>query len=300
MTGPVYAQRPSKAVTRLVLVEMLQRLAGIESLAKYQYVGFGALEFVDFDLVHRRLGIRAMTSIESKPAKVDRQKANRPFAGITVLGGDALTVLPTMSWQQLSVVWLDFECMLNTNAIAIVQYMAGVLKPGSVLAVTLNAEPGRKINGRVTELENAIGPERVPNGTTGATLGDWGTAELQRDVLISEIDAVVASRRGGEDTWQQLLNIEYRDGAAMQIVAGIIGGPGMDQAITNCRFDKVDAYRPGKAALRVEVPYLTPKERRYLNERLPRAKYARLKLPGVADAEVRAYESAYRWLESTA
>jgi hypothetical protein len=300
MNRPVYAQRASKAVTRLVFVEMLQRLAGLEDVSKYQYVGFGALEFLDFDLVHRRLGLKSMTSIESKPKQVIRQSANIPYNGIHVVEGDAKDVLPNLDWEPLSIVWLDFECGLNyRSVIPAVEYLARKLRPGSVLAVTLRAEPHTPISDRLNTLKEDIGPERVPAGTNENTLGDWGTARLQHVVLDSIIRAEISSRRGGQDTWTQLLNIQYRDVTKMQIIAGIVGGPGLDQVIASCRFDGLATYRSGEDALRIEVPYLTAKEQRLLNERLPRSPRARLHLPGVPAEEIKNYENAYRWLQST-
>lgn len=301
MGGPVYAQRPSKAVTRVVLVEMFQRLAGLADVTAYQYVGFGALEFIDFDLVHRRLGIGRMTSIEKRPGDVLRQSANVPFRGIKVLGGDAKDVLPTLNWDPLSIVWLDFEDALNyKSVIPAVEYVARKLKPGSVLAVTLRAEPHKPLADRLVQLEADIGPERVPIGTTDATLGNWGTAALQRDVLDSVIRSEVTGRAGGLDTWHQILNIQYADTTKMQIVAGVIGGPAVDYAIKSCAFDGLATYREGKDALRMEVPYLTQKEQRILNEKLPRKPGARLNLPGVSKDDVKAYADAYRWLTPTA
>jgi hypothetical protein len=298
--GPVYAQRPSKAVTRAILIDALHRLSAIADLRTYQYVGFGALEFIDFDLVHRRLGVESMTSIEKRPGEVVRQSANVPFNGITVVEGDAKDVLPQLDWDPMSVVWLDFEDALNfKSVIPAVEYLCLKMRPGSVLAVTLRAAPHKPIDKRLEQLEDDIGPERVPDGVTDATLGGWGTAEVQRDVLNSIITAAVADRPGQRDRWTQLLNIEYNDTTQMQVVAGIIGGPGVDRAIGNCAFEEMDTFRSGPETLRIEVPYLTPKEQRLLNERLPRAKGARLRLPGVSKEDVAAYASAYRWLDST-
>ncbi len=299
--GPVYPQRPSKAVTRIVLVEMLQRLAGLADVTTFQYIGFGALEFIDFDLVHRRLGVSRMTSIEKRPGEVQRQSANVPFRGITVLEGDAKNVLPTLDWDPLSIVWLDFEDALNySSVIPAVEHVVRKLRPGSALAVTLRAEPHKPLYERLAQLEADIGPERVPIGTTDATLGDWGTAILQRDVLDAVIRAEVQGRAGGLSTWNQILNIQYADSTKMQIVAGVIGDSVVDQSIRLCAFDKIGSYRNASEALRIEVPYLTPKEQRLLNERLPRKKGARLSLPGVPKDEISAYAEAYRWLEATA
>ncbi len=298
---PVYAQRPSKAVTRAILVEWFQRLAPICAPSKYQYVGFGALEFIDFDLVHRRLGISRMTSIEKRPGQVERQAANVPFNGIDVIEGDAKVVLPQLDWTPFSIVWLDFEDGLNySSVIPAVEYVARKLRPGSALAVTLRAEPHRPIDQRLTQLENDIGPERVPVGTTSATLGEWGTAAVQYQVLDAIVRTEVGNRTGQQDVWHQVLNVQYADETKMQIVGGVIGDPVVDRLIASCGFKDLSTYRPGDKPLRVEVPYLTPKEQRLLNEKLPRRPRARLGLPGVKREAVEAYAAAYRWLEPSA
>ena len=43
-----------------MLVEGLQRLSAMADLQAYEYIGFGALEFVDFEMMRRGLGISFM------------------------------------------------------------------------------------------------------------------------------------------------------------------------------------------------------------------------------------------------
>src|SRR4051794_25570909 len=113
MSEVSYELRPTKAIVRSILVDTLGRLAPIAPLADYQYVGFGAVEFFDFDLVHRRLGVHKLISIESEANLIPRCRFNRPFKGIEVLSGMSLTILPTLDWSGLSIVWLDYTSCLT-------------------------------------------------------------------------------------------------------------------------------------------------------------------------------------------
>ena len=67
-------------------VDAMRRLSSFRPLPAYRYVGLGGYEFVDFDLVHRALGVNRMTSIESAVDE-KRLKFNRPFPGIDLKVG---------------------------------------------------------------------------------------------------------------------------------------------------------------------------------------------------------------------
>jgi hypothetical protein len=73
-----YTLRPAKNVERKMLCDAFARLARIERLSDYRYVGFGSLSFADFALFHRRLGFREMVSIERRETARSRFEFNRP------------------------------------------------------------------------------------------------------------------------------------------------------------------------------------------------------------------------------
>ena len=296
MNGISYELRPSKTVTRLILVDVLRHLESLTSISKYQYVGFGAVEFIDFDLMHRAFGISKMTSIEGDTALAPRCEWNRPFKGIKVLEGRSTTILPTLDWSMPSIVWLDYTSTLTTEVIGDVEHMIRVLIPGSVLAVTVNAHPAR-YKEREAALEKAIGADNIPLGVSENTLGNWGLADVQYKVLDAEIRSTCGDRTDGA-TWRQVLNIRYSDNAKMQMLAGIVGSPVLDSALDNCRFDEVEELRKGAEAVEVRVPLLTTKERAWLNEQLPLLDGdATPELQGVKEKEIVAYQQIYRRLQ---
>lgn len=290
-----YGNRPSKAVTRRILMALLQRLQAFEPTSKYDYVGFGAIQFIDFDMVHRMLGVTRMTSIESEEKLLPRCNFNKPFKGIRVLEGSSGTVLPTLDWTKRAIVWLDYTSKLRNTELSDLENLALVLQPGSVVVITLNCSVPQDEDARVPELEKAVGAELTPLGVSGARLGGWGLAEVQRALSSQLLDRTLSGRGEGL-SWQQLLNIHYRDGAPMQLVAGIVDGPDVHEGLQRCRFGDMDEVRTGEEALLVEIPILTNRERQALNAKLPG------KVPssfaGIPQEALQAYADMYRWLES--
>jgi hypothetical protein len=298
MSSPIYRMRPSKQVARHMFVEALLRMTPIAKPTAFQYVGFGALEFIDFDLLHRRLGISRMFSIESDLYSIDRYRQNRPYNGIEILPGRATDQLGLIDWQHLSIVWLDYTKRLNDEAIGDVEYLCRELLGGSVLAVTFNADPG-KLTLRRKRLASAVTEARVPSHVTTATLGDWGLAATQHAIFSSLVNSTLSSR-GDAASWHQFLNINYQDGARIQFIAGIIGLPGMQNTIEACHLDEPFYTRDGTDPFTIRVPYFTAKERRALNEQLPRGRGRRLGLIGVDKSDIDAYAEVYRWLVPSA
>src|SRR6266487_4943923 len=179
MSSLDYKSRPAKAIVRQMIVECCRRLRGISKFSNYQYIGFGGLEFLDFDLFHRRLGIRDMISIESS-GRTERYEFNRPFKSIDMQFGRASTMLPGLDWRGLKIVWLDYEDTLNGEVLRGCQTVARVLGQGSVLIVTMNA--AARYGERLSELKQNLG-DLVPIDITEEDLDEWGYAAAQRRVL---------------------------------------------------------------------------------------------------------------------
>ena len=59
-----YYLRPSKHVERNMLAAAFMRLREFGSLEAYRYVGMGSVNFSDFVIFHRLLGVSPMISIE--------------------------------------------------------------------------------------------------------------------------------------------------------------------------------------------------------------------------------------------
>lgn len=287
-----YAFRPRKQIQRLLFVDACQRLRAIAPIDTFEYVGFGGYEFVDFDLVRRRLGIRRMISYE-KDEMPGRYEFNRPFADVELRFGSASQHLPFLDQATLRIVWLDYLQRLNHEVLQDAATACARLAAGSVLAVSVNAMPGKPANARRAQLALDVGEDRIPNGVDDASLARWGLASVQRQILeAAMVDAL--QRRGDGAVFEQILHFRYADGAQMLTVGGMIVTPGMRTAFEACRFEQLDHVSRDETAVHISAPALTAREAQYLNRQLPRGQDA-LECPGLDVEDIEGYERFYRW-----
>jgi hypothetical protein len=277
-----------------MIVEACRRLAAIAPLRNYEYVGFGAMEFLDFDLFHRALGIRRMTSIEHDAPLPQRYVFNKPFKGITVLIGEASDHLPGLNWDGLRMVWLDYEKALDKEVIRDCETVARLLQQGSLLIVTVNASSDH--GHRLELLTSKVGGERVPQDVTEENLARWGYARVQRSILTEVLVAVMKARADSVHL-RQVFNFHYADGGKMQTLGWIVSSEGLDQTVDGCRFGEFDFVRGDETAMDIRVPILTRREIAYLNQRLPVAG-RKLDVTWLDKQDQADYAALYRWYPS--
>jgi hypothetical protein len=281
-----------------MIVDACRRLGPFGAPDVYEYVGFGALEFVDFHLMRRAVGIMRMTSIEHDFTGRERYLFNRPYGDVTVLIGSAADRLKQVDWNGLRIVWLDYECALTEGVLGDASQLAQRLQPGSLLIVSVNAEPARPANARRAVLAENVGESRVPLGTTDATLAQWGWADAQRRVLADAVTEDFSNRP--DKAWlHQLFDFRYGDGARMQTYGGVVLIPALERTLETCRFEDLDFIRRvGSDALVIDVPDLTAKERHHLEQQLPAGGGGLPTLPGLSNADAEQFAQFYRWYPS--
>jgi hypothetical protein len=298
MSDVRYLSRPAKAIQRRMLIDACRRLGPFGGPSDYEYVGMGALEFIDFHLMRRGVGVVRMTSIEHDYVQRERYKFNRPYAEVDVLIGSVSERLKDVDWSGLRIVWLDYERGLDDVVIGDVAQLAQRMQPGSVLVVTVNAEPARPMSARRSTLAEQVGEARVPPGTTDTSLARWGWADAQRTVLADALAEDLAARPDG--AWlHQLFDFRYADDARMQTFGGIVLISAIARTLELCRFDDLEFVRTaGEDPVVIEVPDLTSKERHHLDRQLPVAESATPTLPGLDSAYAEQYARYYRWYPS--
>lgn len=295
MAGLSYARRPAKHIQRRMVVDALRRLRAFSPLSEYEYVGFGGTEFVDFELVHRELWVRRMTSIEVDTNSADRYRFNAPFADIEFAFDRASAVLPDLlDDARLRIVWLDYESRLNLEVLQDLGTTLRKLLPGSVLLVSVNAQGPPRAANRFAEFEADVDPERVPPGTTNGTLARWGWADASHRVLVAEAEAEIQRRSDGA-LFQQLFHFRYADGARMVTWGGLVLAPANRPAFDDARFSELAHVREaGEPALTIDPPVLTLKEAIHLNAQLPLVAGV-LSADGIPEAALDSYADLYRW-----
>lgn len=274
-----------------MITDSLRRLDSIAPLSDYSYVGFGALEFVDFAMFHRALGIENMVSIEHDSKNAERYEFNIPFNSIKIKIGEARDVLPLLDWSGLAVVWLDFEGKLDTAMIRDCELLARSLRPGSVMIVTINCFPD-KSDVRVDKIVERLGEFRLPGGLNTAGLSLKNLHVVQRAVLTEAIQKVARSRHDPVEL-RQFLNFRYADGSEMQTLGWVVAGP--TRLVSNCRFHELPFYSDDENAFEIKVPVLTAKEVAFLKAELPVVDGSRLEPAWLSRDEAAAFERCYRW-----
>jgi hypothetical protein len=110
-----YSIRPAKAIERKMLCDTFRRVSRIDKLSSYRYIGFGSPFFSDFIVVHRGLGLTKMVDIEMQSHDSSRFRFNRPYHCVKIKFGLAGEILPTLSWRDRTIAWLDYDGTLSTS-----------------------------------------------------------------------------------------------------------------------------------------------------------------------------------------
>lgn len=294
-----FALRPAKAVERKMIVETISRLRPFSTLEAYRYIGLGSPYFSDFSLVHRNLGITDMVCIEREKQDAARFEFNRPFSCIELIFGDSSQVLPTLEWEERpTVIWLDYDDSISDSILSDIHVICSSIAGGSFFLLTVRNRAddfGTSPNERVEQLSEAVG-SGMPFHTS-ADLTNEAFPQLLWRIIDSQINQVVMERSAGLPDglgfeYQQVLHFDYRDGARMLTLGGIVYQRDQRSLFAQCDFDSLVYTRPADESLRIRVPLLTFKELRALDEHLPGTTPS---LPGVPQKEINAYSEHYRY-----
>ena len=303
-----YTLRPAKSIERKMLCEAFHRLSSFGKIECYSYVGFGSTYFSDFSLFHKSLNIQSMISIEKHEGKKDRFEFNKPFRCIEMCYGSANTVLPTINWDSRKIVWLDYDGELSNEVLLDIKTLCLKVKPGSIILVSVNVNP--KTNSdiefediqeyRINELTEAVGINKIPIDVKDTNLANWGTAKICREIIHSEIVTALTTINvdkgaGAKLCYEQLFNFHYSDNAKMLTVGGIIFDEGQQSTVQQCSFDDLSFVAKDTTPYLIEIPNLTFKEIRCIDEQLPKKEGEIIMLPSVRPTDIEKYEKNYRF-----
>lgn len=309
-----YRLRPAKSIERKMLAESFSRLFTFGKPSSYQYVGFGHIWFNDFILFHKALGFDKMFSIEKDEDLEKRLKFNCPLNCIKLKFGHSNTILPTLNWKNKTVLWLDYECGLNSEVLSDISLVSSQMSSGSILIISVNAEPGsykaRKEDDpdqkKISGLKIMVGENRVPNYVTNdADMNGWKTAEICRDIFTNEVEETLKIRNGAivdspnKFGYQQLFNFTYKDGARMATFGGMIFQQKDSSLVSKCAFDHFDFYRPGSEPYLINPPLLTFREIHALEKLVHSEKKETKKIP-IEQDKIDEYVKLHRYFPTFA
>lgn len=286
-----------------MLRDIFRRLSYFGALEEYHYVGFGSVWFSDFILFHRSLGVKQMTSIESKEKAFARVRDNAPYR-ITLAFERASKVIPKLDWSVRSFVWLDYDSQISRECLRDIAAIAGKAQSGSVIAVSLRCDEAVQLSDEegVDSLKafvEAFGRERVPSRATVDDLMGWPFSDLSREMLVAEIETALTIRNGNQSDkfkFQPICSFNYADGVMMTTLVGIIAAESDASRLSSCDFASLDFISTLGETVRINVPKLTSREFKFLESQLPLKGTDSLALGTIPPKEAASFELMYRYL----
>lgn len=263
-----YKLRPNKAVDRELFLALLTRLAPAMALEGHHYIGLGGSFLEDFWLVHARLGIDRMTSVEAEEEVYKRQLFNRPNAAVECVHSSLEDYLDAHDFDRPAIVWFDYTAPKPVAQIGRFARTVGEVQLNSILRVTLNAQPGSlgeptpKLSGqalwewRLEKFKDRLGSLCPTDITTaGMEKRTYGPCILRALFLAVEKEALSHADR--RVVWA--LSTHYADGQPM-VTATVIVCAATDTVIEplvkGWKF-----YSPPSDPLRIDLPALSALER---------------------------------------
>jgi hypothetical protein len=270
-----YLLRPSKQVERKLFIETLHHLrsAGYP-IYTYTYLGLGSVFYADFVLFHKYLYIDKMICAESDDI-VERMRFNKPFGFVKLVMKPVSDLVPTLDRRSRYLVWLDYDTPLSPGVLQDIDGFSQVLAPGSILIVTVEAEPRldkegfEELSAREKEREvleffryefKSLLLKRIDN--SDITTNDLPV--LLSRIIRSQMSNSMISRPNL--TFHQLFNFLYADGRRMLTLGGILDEPGAEKELRKALIFKLKHIRRNEFSQVISVPPLTVREKGWIDK----------------------------------
>lgn len=282
-----YSTRVAKSIERKMIRDALLRLYSFSHTSKYQYVGFGSKYFTDFILFHKHLHINSMISIESDTGGRLKYEFNKPFNCIQMCFGTSNDVLPTLNFDKKTILWLDYDGLLNDSCMSDIYYFVTKATSGSVLVISYNSRPYKnselakempEVSAKARQKEkflSQLDKKYIPFDESFDGLGRWDAhSKLLRKTVLICIDIalnMINSSLPEQDkvSFSQIFNFNYKDGVEMSTLGFVFYKQAEKHNLTACKFDEIEYCRADDDFFEIKVPNFTLKEVKSIIEKMP-------------------------------
>jgi hypothetical protein len=310
MSGPTesylkvaYDLRPAKQIERRMFIDALQLLSGANfDIGDYQYTGFGSIFFVDFILFHKLLGMRRLLSVEFSSNIEKRVKFNRPFKEIDILMKSITDVIPTLSPDRKHLLWLDYDDVLQSDHVADLVLSGTYLPSGSILLVTVDAEPPGDPNDGPQEWKKHFEDQAADYLGAFTQLEDFVESNLVKINTHILKSAIASGLVGREARFLPMFWFVYQDGHKMLTLGGMIATEAEARRVEASALSAATYYRGAHSdePYLIRVPNFTRKERIHLDSQMPCADDWTTDDFEVDPIAIRDYREVYRYLPAYA
>lgn len=265
MTPPAYHLRTNKAIDRLMFLEAIRRLAHPSESGNYTYYGFGGPYLDDFRLLHENFPDMRMVSVEKDGDVYKRQAFHVPSAHIKRKRLDLKTFLANYEARdRKSIFWLDYTGLEYSQFEEFILLLTKVAA-GSMIKITLRAKPS-EYHGKAEQFQQKFSAV-LPSSAVVPPSSHEGFAKLLQDML--QIASQQALPTGIGVVFQPVCSFHYRDGVGIFTLAGVVCAKedrkAMRERYEKWSFANLRWAKPRK----IDVPYLSTKERLHLQQFLP-------------------------------
>lgn len=301
-----YRLRPAKQIERKMICDVLAHLKLSNRLREYQYVGYGSVYFVDFEMFHRVLGVSKMYSVEREEASIRRAKFNKPFSCVEIIHGEASQYLPTHDWGVPALIWLDETNGINEDALGTLGECARLAAPESVILLTIAADNPLASNISAGDAKRKFikdvgdGINFLPDGASTAPKFFTGNDVLETiaELTTAFIQKKASTERKDEAKLEavRFLNIQYQDGRRMLTLGWVLEEAG-HKVVENSSVTDLPFITLGPTPYQIYVPHLTPAELGVLKKFMP-GDIGDNVLSFIARDDLRAFKTLYQFYPS--
>jgi hypothetical protein len=272
-----YTLRPNKNIERKLLVELLSAFEASDQfrLKNYRYVGLSSIYYADAILVHKRLGIEDIVSIEYEKSRKARVEFNRPYECVKIEMDPVGEVIPRLTWTKPQFVWLDYDGTLSLSMFSDVEMLLARLKSRDFLFISVNAEIAQ-IDGVKQEEHELTRPQAfrrvVPESCLPYDFEERLTTNGFASVIGEVWDTFIRSTvlaRGIDLKLLPLFNLTYADGARMVTYGGVLVSAADLAIVDGLELKDQFDYVGGASQVELAAPQLTHLEKITLDRLMP-------------------------------
>ncbi len=281
-----YNLRPNKFVERQLFVELLGKICAGHPSEKFAYISLGGQQLEDQRLVHRRLGIETLISLEDDPIVLKRQIFNLRPSYIQCTQGKTADFVSNFDNfadtynDKEFIIWFDYASARERRE-QIIEYqtLLSKLQPLDIFKITMNANPRTLGEQRSDESNENVQKRRLDalsrqlDSFLPAIPIHYAEMTKQKFVPILCHAIKKASLNAMQNTRMQVVPLSifvYQDGPHQMLTITVRLMRSADrERLQNNLVELGWEYLPSdwNDFTRINVPNLTAKERLYL-ERL--------------------------------
>lgn len=294
-----YELRPLKFTERRMFLSCFQRICS-HYKGEYQYIGFGGLAFTDFKLFHKELHINDLISIEGGEFSIEKLQFNSPFSFIKIKKSFSTIALSEISFDKKSIVWLDYDGVLDNYFFDDLTLIFSKLCKGSLYLVTCNRELKFSDTGAEytkEEFKKVFG-NKIPFDITNADFSSENNHKTIRKLLMDHISKIIDDRNKSEESlkFTQLFNILYEEnrGAKMLTYGGVLMDKSED--VEHIGLSTFDFLSFNDNPYRLKIPNLTRKEIDFINYNLFTNEEYLINQNIISENDINKYKKTYKYL----